>query len=78
MAKILEFKKKKQPVSPSNQKLRSISKLTQAIATEINASKDKKEANETILLTLGYILGLSKNDEYLKQAMSLITKKFLE
>jgi len=76
MAKILEFKKK--PISPSDTKLKSISKLTQAIATEINSSKDKKEANETILLTLGYILGLSKNDEYLKQAMSIITKKFLE
>lgn len=76
MAKILEFKKKKD-ISKSA-KLASIAKLTQAIATEINASKDKKEANETILLTLGYILGLSKNDEYLKQAMSIITKKFLE
>ncbi len=76
MAKILEFKKK--PIAPSDAKLKSIAKLTQAIAAEINASKDKKEANETILLTLGYILGLSKNDEYLKQAMSIITKKFLE
>ena len=62
MAKILKFRKK--PVSPSDTKLKSIAKLTQAIAAEINSSKDKKEANETILLTLGYILGLSKNDEY--------------
>lgn len=78
MTNVLEFKKvNKNNKKQQDPRLKSISKLTQLIANEINTCATQKETYETILLVQMYIMGLSKNDPILKESMSVISKRFL-
>lgn len=81
MAKILEFKKKGKKVihlKKKDEKLSRISKLTFLIASEVNKCETKKEVDDTILMVTAFMLGLSKKDPALKEAMKLIVKIILD